>query len=92
MKITESQLRKIVWESLEDVRMTIGARIRLREDINAKYKAEGPRSWMRVSNDFAVMALGDEEGLAMAQMFYPGLKPHDFSVIADKLDTYFGMN
>ncbi len=56
MRITETQLRKIMREEAqrllkENEEMTV-------QGVIERYKDEGPRSWMRVSNDFHEMAAG----------------------------------
>ena len=55
-----------------------------------QYKDEGPRSWMRVSNDFNEMADGGMEDIA--RKYYPGLTPDDFRTIVRTLDRHFGMD
>lgn len=60
------------------------------EDVIERFKDEGPRSWMRVSNDFHEMAEGGMEDIA--EKYYPGLTPDDFREIAERLDDHFGMD
>ena len=67
----------------EDDRMTP-------EDIIEQYKDEGPRSWMRVSNDFNEMATGGMSDIAAK--YYPGLDEDDFRMIVRTLDRHFGMS
>lgn len=59
------------------------------EDIIEQYKDEGPRSWMRVSNDFNEMAEGGMSDIAAK--YYPGLDEDDFRMIVHTLDRHFGM-
>jgi len=56
----------------------------------ARFKDEGPRSWMRVSNDFHEMAEGDMDDIR--EKYYPGLTRDDCRTIADTLDRHFGMD
>ena len=70
------------WEH-EDDRMT-------RESVIEQYKDEGPRSWMRVSNDFREMADGGMDDIL--EKYYPGLTADDCAMIADELDRHFGMD
>ena len=70
-------------EEHEDDRMTA-------TDVIDRYKDEGPRSWMRVSNDFREMADGGMEDIR--EKYYPGLTADDCAEIADTLDRHFGMD
>ena len=67
----------------EDDRMTA-------ESVIEQYKDEGPRSWMRVSNDFREMADGGMDDIR--EKYYPGLTRDDCAEIADTLDRHFGMD
>ena len=67
----------------EDDRMTA-------ESVIEQYKDEGPRSWMRVSNDFREMADGGMDDIL--EKYYPGLTADDCAMIADELDRHFGMD
>ena len=67
----------------EDDRMTP-------ESVIEQYKDEGPRSWMRVSNDFREMADGGMDDIL--EKYYPGLTADDCAEIADELDRHFGMD
>lgn len=70
-------------EEHEDDRMTA-------ESVIDRYKDEGPRSWMRVSNDFREMADGGMDDIL--EKYYPGLTADDCAEIADTLDRHFGMD
>ena len=70
-------------EEHEDDRMTS-------TDVIERYKDEGPRSWMRVSNDFREMADGGMDDIR--EKYYPGLTRDDCAMIADELDRHFGMD
>ena len=70
-------------EEHEDDRMTA-------TDVIERYKDEGPRSWMRVSNDFREMADGGMDDIL--EKYYPGLTADDCAEIADTLDRHFGMD
>jgi hypothetical protein len=70
-------------EEHEDDRMTA-------ESVIERYKDEGPRSWMRVSNDFREMADGGMDDIL--EKYYPGLTRDDCAMIADTLDRHFGMD
>ena len=67
----------------EDEEMTV-------QGIIDQYKDEGPRSWMRVSNDFHEMADGGMEDIR--EKYYPGLTADDCAMIAAELDRHFGMD
>jgi len=88
MRITESQLRQIV---REEARRVLRESHPTADDIIDRYKSGSKRDWMWVSNDFHAMVDGDEEGLAMARKYYPGLNQDDFGRIAATLDAHFGM-
>lgn len=93
MRITESTIRRIIREESlrvlregeehEDDRMTA-------EDVIERYKDEGRRSWMRVSNDFNEMAEGGMDDVL--EKYYPGLTRDDCAEIARTLDSHFGMS
>jgi len=55
----------------------------------ARFKDEGPRSWMRVSNDFHEMAAGGMDDIL--EKYYPGLTADDCAEVADTLDRHFRM-
>jgi hypothetical protein len=59
------------------------------ESVIEQYKDEGPRSWMRVSNDFHEMAGGGMDDIL--EKYYPGLTADDCAEIADTLDRHFRM-
>jgi hypothetical protein len=59
------------------------------ESVIERYKDEGPRSWMRVSNDFHEMADGGMDDIL--EKYYPGLTADDCAEIADTLDRHFGL-
>jgi len=69
-------------DPLEDDHLTAAAVIE-------RYKDEGPRSWMRVSNDFYEMAEGGMDDIL--EKYYPGLTADDCAEIARTLDRHFGM-
>jgi hypothetical protein len=71
-----------VEEEHEDDRLTP-------ESVIEQYKDEGPRSWMRVSNDFHEMATGGMDDIL--EKYYPGLTADDCAEIATTLDRHFGM-
>lgn len=59
------------------------------EAVIARFKEDGPRMWMRVSNDFHEMADGgDMDGFRDQQ--YPGWSDEDFHRVATELDDHFG--
>jgi hypothetical protein len=59
------------------------------ESVIARFKEDGPRMWMRVSNDFHEMADGgDMDGFRESQ--YPGWSDEDFRRVAKTLDKHFG--
>ena len=60
------------------------------ESVIEQYKDEGPRSWMRVSNDFNEMAEGGMDDIL--EKYYPGLTADDGTMIADTLDRHFGID
>lgn len=66
----------------EDEEMTV-------QGVIERYKDEGARSWMRVSNDFYEMADGGMSDIR--KKYYPGLTAKDCAFIAAELDRYFGM-
>ena len=66
----------------EDEEMTV-------QDVIERYKDEGARSWMRVSNDFHEMADGGMDDIR--EKYYPGLSADDCAMIARTLDLHFGM-
>lgn len=60
------------------------------EAVIARFKEDGPRMWMRVSNDFHEMADGgDMDGFRDQQ--YPGWDDEDFHRVATELDDHFGL-
>ena len=67
----------------EDEEMTV-------QGVIERYKDEGPRSWMRVSNDFHEMADGGMDDIR--EKYYPGLSASDCEFIAAELDRHFGMD
>ncbi len=67
----------------EDEEMTV-------QSVIERYKDEGPRSWMRVSNDFHEMADGGMDDIR--EKYYPGLTADDCAMIAAELDRHFGMD
>ncbi len=97
MRISESRIRQIVREE---------ARRALREGekefdeggggentlaaVIDRFMDDGPRMWMRVSNDFHEMAAGgDLDGVRESQ--YPGWSDEDFRRVARTLDKHFGL-
>jgi hypothetical protein len=60
------------------------------ESVIEQYKDEGPRSWMRVSNDFREMADGGMDDIR--EKYYPGLTADDCAEIAGTLDRHFRMD
>jgi hypothetical protein len=60
------------------------------ESVIDRYKDEGRRSWMRVSNDFREMADGGMDDIR--EKYYPGLTADDCAEIAGTLDRHFGMS
>ena len=70
-------------EEHEDDRMTP-------ESVIERYKDEGRRSWIRVSNDFNEMAEGGMDDVL--EKYYPGLTRDDCRTITRTLDRHFGMD
>lgn len=101
MRINESRIRQIIREEArrvlresEDEEMDDGGEFEDEEmtvqGVIERYKDEGPRSWMRVSNDFHEMADGGMEDIR--EKYYPGLTASDCAMIAAELDRYFNMD
>jgi len=55
-----------------------------------RFKEDGPRMWMRVSNEFHNMADGGD-GDGIRDRYYPGWSDEDFRKVTETLDAHFGM-
>lgn len=91
-RIVRAETLRIIRES-EDEEMDDGGEFEDEEmtvqGVIERYKDEGARSWMRVSNDFHEMADGGMEDIR--EKYYPGLTADDCAMIARTLDLHFGM-
>ncbi len=103
MRISESRIRRIIREEARrvlresdeefeeegDFESDEGESENTPDSVIARFKEEGPRMWMRVSNDFHEMADGgDMDGFRESQ--YPGWSDDDFHMVATELDAHFG--
>ena len=95
MKITESQLRRIIREETKRLIESPGsAQDPRKAEIIERWTtdADNESEWYRVSADFYVMSdPQDREGADLRNQYYKGLSPQDFQEMLSAINAYWGI-
>ena len=85
MKLTVTQLRKIVKEEVSRVYESSNVAVaRAVEAAISKYKID-PTKWRSAAEDFEAYAAGEND--EVRKEFYPGWEDQDFQTVVDALDS-----